>query len=187
MRRIGLLAAVLVLITASVCYAQDIKNEDRMFVDIGLGMNYSAVNNDAFLTPKLGLEFLLTDAIKADISFGFETHSVNFSGIQNEDIRYFIINLLGKYFINENIYAGAGFGYAMFLSSTTVNAVPATPGEIHPDVMRLLLSAGYFSQILDGIYLDPSLLFSINIPTEESDSFDFIMGLVLTISLGISR
>ena len=168
MRRIILIVVIFVFITTSVCFAQDIEDKDKIFVDIGLGLNYSLVNNDAFLTPKLGLEFLLTDSIKADISFGFETRSINYSG-------------------NQNIWAGAGFGYAMFLSSATVNAIPATPGEIHPDMMRLLISTGYFSQILDGIYLDPSLLLSFNIPTEESDSFDFIMGLLLTISFGISR
>lgn len=187
MRRIILIVVIFVFITTSVCFAQDIEDKDKIFVDIGLGLNYSLVNNDAFLTPKLGLEFLLTDSIKADISFGFETRSINYSGIQKDENKYFTINLLGKYFINQNIWAGAGFGYAMFLSSATVNAIPATPGEIHPDMMRLLISTGYFSQILDGIYLDPSLLLSFNIPTEESDSFDFIMGLLLTISFGISR
>jgi hypothetical protein len=186
MKKFVILVGLVALMSTSFCFAQESKTQDSIFLDIGLELNYSLVNNDAYLAPNIGLAFQLRDSIMADVSFGFETRSTNFSGIQKDDNKYFTIDLLGKYFLRENIWVGAGFGYAMFLGSTTVNATPTTPGELHPDMLRVLLSTGYFSRILEGIYLDPSFLVRFNLPTEESDSFDFTFGILMTISFGIN-
>ncbi len=90
----------------------------------------------------------MSPSILADFSFGFETHAFDFSGIQKNENRYFSIDLLGKYFLTDGLWAGAGFGYALFLSSSTANAAPGTAGEIHPDMIRFLLSVGYLSETL---------------------------------------
>jgi hypothetical protein len=177
---------LLLLLMTSFCAAQTGGN-DIIYTDIGLGMNYSVMDQTAFLAPKLGLGFLLTDEVMADISFGFETHSVDYDGIQKDENQYFSIDLLGKYFLTGGFWAGAGFGYAMFLNSSTTNAAPDTPGELHTDLLRFLISVGYLSEILDRIYLDPSLLFRFVIPTEESDTFDIDIGLYFTVALGIMR
>jgi|GEM_PF-2675403 len=186
MKKFIILVGFLVFISTSFCFAQEIKTQDSIFVDIGLELNYSLVNNDAYISPNLGLAFLLRESIMADVSFGFETRSINYTGIQKDENKYFTIDLLGKYFLGDNIWVGAGFGYAMFLGSTTVNATPTTPGELHPDMLRVLLSTGYFSRILEGVYLDPAFLIRFNLPTEESDSFDFTLGILMTLSFGIS-
>lgn len=180
-------AIVLFLLTISLGAAKEAEAKDSIYVSIGLGMNYSVVNQNVFLEPKLGLEFLFTEKIMADISFGFETHSTDYSGIQKLEQKYFAIDLLGKYFVREEIWAGAGFGYALFMNSSTINAAPATAGEIHPDMIRMLLSVGYLSEILEGIYLDPSVLIRLGLPTEEADSFDLTVGLYFTIAFGIVR
>jgi hypothetical protein len=75
----------------------------------------------------------------------------------------------------------------MFLNSYTVNAVPATPGVVHSDRIQFLLAAGYLSKVLEGIYLNPSLLVRMVLPSEEADSFDFNLGLFITASLNIRR
>jgi len=95
--------------------------------------------------------------------------------------------LLGKFFLTEGLWAGAGFGYGLFLNSSTANAAPAIAGELHTDLLRFLVSIGYLAEILDRIYLNPSLLFRVVVPTEESGSFDFDVGLYFTASLGIMR
>ena len=180
-------AIVLLLLAISFSAVKEAEAKERIYVDIGLRIHYSVINQNAFLEPKLGLKFLFTEKTMADISFGFEPHSSDYSGIQKLEQKYFSIDLLGKYFVVENIWVGAGFGYALFLNSSTINAAPSTAGEIHPDMMRFLLSVGYLSEILEGIYLDPSLLIRLGLPTEETDSFDFTVGLYLTTSFGIVR
>ncbi len=181
------LTVVLLLISVVPFAVAETSINDSIFVDLGLGMNYSVINQTAFLTPKMGLEFLLADLVMTDLSIDFETHSADYSGIQKNDIQYFTIDLLGKYFLDSGLWMGAGFGYAMFLNSSTVNAAPATAGELHTDLLRFMISLGYLSEILDRIYLNPSLLLRVVVPTEESGSFDFQVGLYFTTSLGIMR
>jgi len=190
---ITVIAIVLILLTVSLGTAKEAEAKDSIYVDIGLGMNYSVVNQKFFLEPKLVLEFFFTEKIMADISFGFETHSTDYSGIQKLEQKYFAIDLLGKYFVLEEIWAGVGFGYVLFMDSSTINAATSTAGEIHPDMIRMLLSVGYLL-LTPGIwlqksriYLDPSVLIRLGFPTEEADSFDLTVGLYFTIAFGIVR
>jgi len=145
------------------------------------------VDQKAFLTPLIGLEVSMIEKVIVDVGFSFESHSYDFSGIEKTVDRYFTIHLLGKYFLLGNLWAGTGFAYSMFLNSYTVNAVPATPGAVHPDRIQFLLATGYLSKVLEGIYLNPSLLVRMVLPSEEADSFDFNLGLFITASLNIRR
>jgi hypothetical protein len=167
--------------------AQEVIEAKGIFADIGLGMNYSPVNQMAFLAPKLGLDFFLTESLMAGIGTSFESHASDFSGIETQVRRYLAISFVGKYFVLKNIWIGTGFGYSKFLSSSTVNAVPGTPGAIYPDRINFLLNVGYFSKILEGIYLKPSLSIRTALPTEEADSFDINLALFFTISVKITR
>ncbi len=183
------LVATLLLLVLGLpfCAAQEGDDRRRIFVDIGLGMNYSPVDQKAFLTPLIGLEVSMIEKVMVDVGFSFESHSYDFSGIEKTVDRYFTIHLLGKYFLLGNLWAGTGFACSMFLNSYTVNAVPATPGAVHPDRIQFLLAAGYLSKVLEGIYLNPSLLVRMVLPSEEADSFDFDLGLFITASLNIRR
>jgi hypothetical protein len=150
-------------------------------------MNYSPVDQRAFLTPLIGIEVSMLEQVMVDMGFSFETHSFDFSGIEKTVDRYFSVHLLGKYFFLGGLWAGTGFGYSMFLGSYTVNAVPTTPGTVHPDRIQFLLATGYLAKVLEGIYLNPSLLVRTILPSEEADSFDFSLGLFFTTSLNIRR
>lgn len=183
-----LIATLLMLVLAlPLCTAQEEGERSGIFVDIGLGMNYSPVDQEAFLTPWIGLEVSMLERIMVGTGFSFETHSSDFAGIEKTVESYFTVHLLGKYFLKGGLWAGTGFAYSMFLNSYTVNAVPVTPGAVHPDRIQFLLATGYLSKVLERIYLDPSLLVRIVLPSEETDSANFSLGLFFTTALNIRR
>jgi hypothetical protein len=161
------LVATLLLLVLGLpfCAAQEGDDRRRIFVDIGLGMNYSPVDQKAFLTPLIGLEVSMIEKVIVDVGFSFESYSFDFAGIAKTVDRYFSMHLLGKYFLLGDLWAGTGFAYSMFLYSYTVNAVPATPGVVHPDRIQFLLASGYLSKVLEGIYLNPSLLVRMVLPS----------------------
>jgi len=169
------------------CAAQEGDDRSGIFVDIGLGMNYSPVDQKAFLSPLIGLEVSMVEKVMVDVGFSFESDSFDFSGIAKTVNRYFSVHLLGKYFLLGGLWAGGGFAYSMFLNSYTVNAVPSTPGVVHPDRIKFLLASGYLSKVLEGIYLNPALLIRMVLPSEEADSFDLNLGMFITASLNIRR
>ncbi len=84
--------------------------------------------------------------------------------------------------MSPSIVADFSFGF-----ETHANAAPGIAGEIHPDMIRFLLSVGYLSEILEGINLNPSLLIRVVVPTEESGSLDVNVGLAFVTSLCIVR
>ena len=94
---------------------------------------------------------------------------------------------MGKWLFLEDLWLGAGFAYSLFMSSNTVNAVPATPGEIHTDLIKFLLSVGYLSRVMEGIYINPSFAFRVVLPSEEADSFDVNLALSFTMSFDLKR
>ena len=100
MKRILLLCLLLVFSVFSLS-SQETGNKNAIFADIGLGVNYSVIDQKTFLTPQLGLEFFLRDNLLADIGLSVETHSTDYSGIQKIVNKYISTLLSNCFFYNR--------------------------------------------------------------------------------------